>query len=370
MRKVVNVIASMEWADRRREIQGVRAFSRTQPDWQVIWTDEPRTGTSVWASSAPAGIIAVVRSDDLLRRLSRVRAPVVNISGRFADTSIPQVIPDQVGVGRAAAEHFIEHGYRRFVFVGHPEEAFSREREQGFRAAAEAGGGAVRSVSACRLSAKHLLGDWRVPIAVMTYVDNIAPDVIRLCRGAGLEVPRDVAVLGVNNDDIFCDLAEVPLSSVDTNAELVGYRAAEVLDRMMRGGQRVPGRVLVPPRGVVVRQSSDAFAIEDAAVRRALDYIRGHACDPMAVKEMLDHVGLCRRALEVRFRATLGRTPHDQIRRVQIGNAKRLLDETDFTVAEVAARCGFGFVNRFSRVFRDTVGMPPGQYREYRRAPR
>lgn len=360
----------MEWADRRREIQGIRAFSRTRPDWQLIWTDELTAGTPVLASSAPAGIIAVVRSRILLDRLSRVRVPVVNISGRFSGTSIPQVMPDQVAVGRLAAEHFLEHGYRRFTFVGCPGEGFSREREEGFRAAAEAAGGSVRSVSVHRLSAKRLLGGVDVPIAVMTYVDNIAPDVIRLCRGAGFEIPRDVAVLGVNNDDIFCDLAEVPLSSVDTNAELVGYRAAEVLDRMMRGGRRVPGRVLVPPRGVVVRQSSDAFAVEDAAVRRALDYIRDHACDPMAVKEMLDHAGLCRRTLELRFRASLGITPHDQIRRVQIAHAKRLLDETDFGVAEVARRCGFGFVNRFSRIFRDVVGTPPGRYREQRRAPR
>lgn len=370
MRKVVNVIASMEWADRRREIQGIRAFSRTRPDWQLIWTSELSTDTPASATSASVGIIAVVRSPDVLGRLRRVRVPVVNISGHFSDASIPKVMPDQIGVGRVAAEHLLEHGYRRFVFVGSADEAFSQEREEGFRAVVEAGGGRVRSVAVHRLSANRLLDGLSLPFAVMAYVDNIAPDIIRLCRGAGLEVPQDVAVLGVNNDDIFCDLAEVPLSSVDTNAELVGYRAAEVLDRMMRGRRPPAAPVLVPPRGVVVRQSSDAFAIEDAAVRRALDYIREHACDPMAVKEMLGHVGLCRRTLEVRFRAILGRTPHDQIRRVQIGHAKRLLDETDFTVAEVARRCGFGFVNRFSRIFRDAVGLPPGRYREERRAPR
>lgn len=369
MKKIVHVVASMEWADRRREIQGIRAFSRTQADWQLIWTGESLREQLHADIGRLAGIIAVVRTAVLIKQLSRVNVPVVNISGRFSGTSIPQVIPDQAGVGRVAAEHLLERGYRRFVFLGNPDEAFSKEREKGFRSVAEAGG-VVRSVTCGQISSEALLAGWDVPLAVMTYVDNFGPDVIRICRGEGFEVPRDVAVMGVNNDDIFCDLAEVPLSSVDTDAERVGYRAAEVLDGMMRGGPAPPALTLVPPRGVVVRQSSDAFALDDPALRRALEYIQQHACDPMVVKEMLDHVGLCRRTLELRFHAALGRTPHGQIRRIQIEQAKRLLDETDLAISEVGRRSGFAFANRFSTIFHEAVGMPPGRYRESRRPPR
>ncbi len=370
MKQIVHVIASMEWADRRREIQGVRAFSRTAADWQLIWSSESPWVPPRSEAGRPNGIVAVVRSRELIERLSCMNVPVVNISGRFSMTPIAQVIADQVAIGRIAAEHFLERGHRRFVFIGNRNEAFSCEREDGFRATAEAGGGTVRSVSTDDFSAESLLEGWKLPIAVMTYVDNFAPDVIRLCRSRGCEIPRDVSVLGVNNDDVFCDLAEVPLSSVDPDAERIGYRAAEILDGLMSGGSPPPARTLVPPRGVVIRQSSDAFVMDDPAMRLALEYTRQHACDPMSVKQMLDHVGISRRALEARYRATLGRTPHDQIRVEQMDRAKRLLDETDLPVAEVGYRSGFSFVNRFSTVFRKFVGMPPGRYRESRRPPR
>lgn len=365
--KVVYLIASMEWADRRREIQGVRAFSRTRPDWQLIWADQPPPRKDRGSVRQATGIIAVVRTRNVLQYVSRARVPVVNISGRFSRTSVPQITPDQVGLGRIAAEHLLEHNYKRFVFVGNPDEAFSREREKGFRRAVRAGGGRVRSIRHTEISSEALLCKWTPPIAVMSYVDNFGPEIIRACLRARLEVPGDVAVVGVNNDDIFCDLAEVPLSSVDPNAEQIGYRSAELLDRMMRGESPPVGRILIPPRGIVVRRSSSAFALDDPDLRQTLEYIHDHACDPMTVTDVLNHIDIGRRTLEKRFLATLGRTLHDEIRRVQIEKAKRLLVETDATVTEVGQYCGFTYANRFWAVFREAAGMPPGRYREQHR---
>ena len=143
MKRVVQILASMEWADRRREILGVRAYSRLQPDWQLIWGGDADREPDR-ADGRRAGVIAMIRSPELLERIRRGSVPTVNISGRYVCTDIPQVTPDQFGVGRVAARHLLERGHRRFVFVGNPGEAFSLEREAGFRSEAGGGGGVVR----------------------------------------------------------------------------------------------------------------------------------------------------------------------------------------------------------------------------------
>lgn len=156
------------------------------------------------------------------------------------------------------------------------------------------------------------------------------------CRRAGLAVPEEVAVLGVDNDELLCALSPPPLSSIRLNTPRTGWQAAALLALMM-GGEKVPVETQwVPPLSVVTRQSTDVLAVDDPPVARALHYIREHACDGLGVSDVLRHCPMARRTLE----ALLGRTPREEIARVQLGRVKELLAGTDLALAEIAGRAG------------------------------
>src|SRR5262249_29800449 len=158
----------------------------------------------------------------------------------------------------------------------------------------------------------------------------------------GLRVPDEVAVIGVDNDEFLCHLSSPPLSSVNTGAERVGYEAAALLDRLMAGGRPPTAPILLPPVGVVVRSSTDVVASEDRELAELIRFVRDNACGGLRVEEALRRSSLSPSTMQRRFKALLGRTPKQEILRVQLERAKQLLAETDLTVAEVAAKCGFG----------------------------
>jgi LacI family transcriptional regulator len=315
----------------------------------------------VEADRENTGVIALVRTPELMRQLLDSNLPCVNVSGRLAHSRLPYVTPDQEAVGAMAAAHLLERRYRNFIYVGDRSEEFSRERGEGFSATLAKAGCSCEGLELRELPAA--LERTPKPLAIMTYLDDLAPAVMSACRTAGLEIPSEVAIVGVNNDEVFCELTHVPLSSVDPNAQRVGREAAALLDRIL-GGDCHPSELRVPPRGVVVRSSSDYFALEDADLAKAVHFIQQHACDPMTVNDILPHTSVSRRTLEYRFRDQFGRSLHDEIRRVQLERAKQLLVNTDLTIASVGERSGFAYANRFSALFRDAVGMPPGEYRK------
>lgn len=353
----IHIVVPLEWSYTRQLVLGVRAYSRNRRDWRLVWEGDFERRTS----GRKAGVIALVRSPALMRKLRKAGLPTVNVSGRLDDQQLPCVMPDHAAIGRTAADHLLQRHYRNFIFVGDPGAKFSRERQAGFGAAVSRAGCSCRVVAPGALT--PVLRRIPRPVGIMTYLDDLAPAVMSACRAVGLEIPREAAVVGVNNDDIFCELTDVPLSSVDPNAERVGYEAARLLDRLLKKKQPPGAPVLVAPRGVVVRASSDYFALEDQNLARAVHYIQKHACDPMTVSDILSHIDISRRTLEYRFRELFGRSLHDEIRRVQLERAKQMLSNTDLTVPDVGERCGFAYVNRFSTLFRDAVGMPPGAYR-------
>jgi LacI family transcriptional regulator len=181
--------------------------------------------------------------------------------------------------------------------------------------------------------------------------DLRALQVIHAAQTVGLLVPEEVAVLGANNDEARCDLAYPPLSSVATNAHLSGYKAAELLDALMRGETPPERNLRIDPSGVVTRRSSDILAIADRNVAGAIAYIREHACTGISVDSVLEHVALSRSQLEKRFRTYLGRSPQAEIRRIQVTRIKQLLMETDFPLKKIADLTGFEHVEYMCVVF-------------------
>ncbi len=358
----IQVILELEWAYTRRLVEGIRAYARARPDWSLVWKRE----LGETPETDDVAVIGMFRNQAMVDAVKTAGMPAVNVSGRLEQAALPRVMPDQHAIGRVVAEHLLERGCRNFAFLLEDDGEYMHHRLDGFEMALAEAGQVCRRIPNAGLAAlARALADMPRPFGLMLPLDDLAPATMSACRRAGLAIPADVAMVGVNNDDVFCELTDVPLSSVDPDAPRVGYEAAQLLDDLLQG-RAVEGR-LIAPRGVVVRESSDAFMLADGVLSAAALFIRRNACDAITVDDIVRHVGVSRRSLEQRFKCQFDRTLFEEIRRVQLATAAKLLEETDLPVAEVGRRCGLPYANRFSGVFRDAFGKPPGQYRNDRR---
>jgi LacI family transcriptional regulator len=201
----------------------------------------------------------------------------------------------------------------------------------------------------------------------MACYDFKGQQVLDVCAELGIAVPEQVAVIGVDNDSHLCSLCTPPLTSVVPDTRRAGYEAARLLDRLMQGSPVPADAILVKPVGIVDRQSTDVYAIDDADVVRALRFIRAHACEGIRVADVLREVSLSRRVLESRFRELLGRTPHAEIHRLQMERACRLLTETDLPLVQVASQTGLAHAEYLSVAFKRHTGLSPRDYRRQHR---
>jgi LacI family transcriptional regulator len=282
---------------------------------------------------------------------------------------------DDKAIAEAAAQHLLDRNFRQLAFCGDDRFNWSRWRCEHFQraaAAAEAACSVYRPTARARRdwdAMENDIGQWLLslprPVGVMACYDIRARHVLDACRRVGLDVPDQVAVIGVDNDEFLCDLSDPPLSSVAPDTRRTGYMAAALLDRLMSGRERHRGQaIFVQPLGVVSRRSTDVFALGDADVSAAVRFIREHACEGIAVKDLLAEVPLSRRVLEDRFRKLVGRTPHDEITRVRFDRVRQLLRETRLPLADVAQRSGFRNVEYMTTAFRREFGMSPKVYRD------
>ena len=328
-------------------------------------------------------MIAHIFNHDLAEALIETGKPIVNVSGVLPDLSFPRVGVDHVAVGRLAATHLLERGFRHFGFVGYPDHAFSVGRESGFRTTLEAAG--CRLISYHQRDPEHRdptgLWEWDDglrrwlaglprPVGILASHDPQGVELSEACRQAGLRVPEEVALVGVDNDDLLCELARPALSSVALPAERIGFEAARLLDQLLtRPRARSVGQpLLLAPLGVVTRRSSDVLAIDDPEVAAAVRFIREHAYEPIQVKDVLGEVPVSRRTLERRVRAALGYGIWEEIRRAHMERGRALLAETEMPMSEVAKHAGFSDARQLSVVFRQETGLTPTDYRRQFRA--
>ena len=201
------------------------------------------------------------------------------------------------------------------------------------------------------------------PLAIFCGNDSCAKETVRLATSLELQVPDQIAVLGVDNDEINCELSGVQLSSICLNTEQIGYESAALLAKLIAGQPAPVEPILVPPVEVITRRSSDVLALADAEVAAAVRFIRDRGGREINVEDLLSRTQLSRRSLEMRFRKALGRSPYQEIRRVQLERAKLLLSRTDRPVREIADACGFKEARQLSMAFHDQIGLTPRQYR-------
>ena len=320
------------------------------------------------------GILVRVENRRIANAVLAVDVPMVELRRKTSLPGVPSIGPDNDAVTRLAIEHLRERGFRHFGFCGilrGRDPAMDGRADAFCRRLAESGLGCSlfkpeRGVVWER--EERRIARWAralpKPAGIMACHDGRGLQVLRACLQAGIAVPDQVAVIGVGNDDCLCSLSHPPLSSVDLGPESIGYEAAALLDRMMRGGRAPAPHIQVLPRGIVTRRSTDVLATEDQAVAAAVGFIRSHAYDDICVDDVLRHVNLSRSALEPRLKRVIGRTIHQEIHRVRLERVKALLSTTDLPTKQISAQAGFHSVQYLARVFRTATGQTPAGYRK------
>ncbi|HBG25465.1 MAG: hypothetical protein A2Y10_09840 [Planctomycetes bacterium GWF2_41_51] len=278
-------------------------------------------------------------------------------------------------IGKMGADHFLDRGFKNFAYCGRKDRQWSIERQNSFCARIKQAGFEVHVYNENKGIAKSFwekkqerLAEWLKsqpkPLGLMACNDNRAQHVLHACQIAGLKVPDSVAILGVDNDELICNLTNPPISSVQLNFERAGYEAAELLDKLMIGTEKENRQITVQPIAIITRQSTDIFAIEDSDVVNALRFIRDNFHLPINVKDVFENINISRRSLELRFNRTIGRTIASEIRRVRSQHASRLLTETNLPIKQIAKHLGYPDTTHVARYFQKITGVSLQEYRK------
>ena len=346
---------------------GIARFAKTHR-WSITIGERSSPPTE-WRGD---GVLVMLRDDPALVRfvksLVRRGIPVVDLSAFRPDIPLPRVVGDNLAIGRLAAEHFLAHNFTHAAFFASRRTPVHDQRYRGF-CDGFAGRNAPPFWNRTTLS-KALLSVPK-PLGVFCYSDYDATLALNACLSHGLKVPDDVAILGVDNNEIICENQTVPLSSVLHDHEEIGFRGAELLNRLMSGpkekGERkkekVPTTILVSPQRVVQRQSTDITATDDPVLRQALDYIAAHIDTSFGLSQIADSLEIPAYRIGELFRTKLGRSVGKEIVRQKIVLARKLLEETEEPVKEIASETGFCNIAYFINTFRRETGVTPRRYR-------
>jgi LacI family transcriptional regulator len=360
-------------------LRGIIRYQREHGPWSIYFEPRGLDDTApAWLKSWHGdGILARINDRRTAEMIRRSGIPAVDLRFAVPKLGLPAVGIDNATVVRRALDHFLDRGFTRFAFCSYPRGSFRwmDVRADLFQQLVESYGFGCELFTGKARRGQQLswerdqqqLTRWvkrlAKPIAVMACNDDRGLQLLDACRRAAVRVPDDVSVLGVDNDEFMCGLATPPLSSIDINLEGIGYRAAELLDNLMRGRRPPAEPVLLPAGDVISRQSTDALAIDDPELSAAIRYLREHACQRIRMRDVTAATGMERRTLERRMKAVFGRSPKEELLRIQIDEAKRLLLSTQLSIKAIAVRTGFHNSRYFSKVFRNRVGLAPGQFK-------
>jgi len=364
----------------RRILAGITQYIRSHQRWSIFLDQrEDQSPAPTWLEHWQGdGVICRVTNAQLAESLARQGVPLIDLNEHL-DIGLPRVSSDHMAIGRLGASHLLERGFRQFAFCSFSEQQWAAQRRDGFLSAVNATGypcTIFESRWSCRRSCpweeeQAKLVGWLQslpkPIGIMTCNDSRGQHVLNACRSAGISVPEHAAVVGVDNDELLCNLCDPPLSSVIPNAEQIGFQAAAALDDLMSGKELLQREWLIAPLGVATRQSTDVLAIDDPDIVAALRFIRESACEGATVQDVLNHVPISRSLLDRGFQKYLGRTPQAELRKVQVKRVTELLLETDLSLTKIAHLAGYEHPEYMSVVFKRETGQTPGQFRRQAR---
>jgi LacI family transcriptional regulator len=363
-------------------LRGIARYSRERGPWSFhISPGDYEQVVPKMKQWGGTGIIARIPNSKVAEQILKANVPTIALGltdEQMAPESplrqLSEISSDAEEVARLAAEHLLGRQFKRLAYVGSADRGWSKRREIAFRNRLAAEGieplvytPPVNPREAVWEREQGLLAAWiaslPTPIGLFACDDDRGREVLEACAMAGFHVPEDIAVVGVDNDEVFCDLSNPPLSSVALNVETAGYRAAALLDGLMSGRITQHRSIKVEALGVVTRRSSDIVAVEDEDVSAALRLIHREQGRDLTVDRIVSELAVSRRNLEKRFRAVLGRTILEEIQLVRLEHAKRMLLETTYSVSRVARLSGFGSVGYFIQFFQRRVGKTPGKFR-------
>lgn len=369
----------------RLVIEGVAAFCREQTAWRLVLGDEIG-GSRVdrFVRSRPAGVIADITSPSVAKAIHRLGVPAIDIAGLYPVPSISRVVCDDSQIMRRAVDHLLDRRLRHIAFVGERGHRLAEQRRRWCEEHVLQSDGRRGSVdatpvfcAAAMLSGVSLLPDrlaglaaWLRglprPVGIVACDDVWGGQVLRACGDHGLRVPDEVAVVGVGDDPVYCQMSDPLLSSVDPAAVSLGWKAAAVLHAVLSRGVNPPAMTLIAPGVVQSRASTDVLAIGDENVVAAVRFLRENACSGITPGSVASRLGLSRRTLERMFQRHVGRSPAAEIARVRLETVRELLATTSLTLAAIASRVGFANVETLHRCFRRQCGETPGAFRSLR----
>lgn len=362
----------------RELLYGVKRYSAERGPWSLfVEVRDLESMPPAWLKSWDGdGILTRSGSTAIASAVKRAGVPAVELRSTRRGSEFPFVGVDNQAVGRMVADHFLQRGFRQFGVYGLDTEQFFVERRNSFIAHLQKNGFSCSQFQQRGPSEKpsqwetqqsrliHWIRSLPKQTGIMACTDQLGCWLLDACERCGVSVPEDLAIVGVENDETLATMSTPPLSSVRLAGDKIGYEAARMLDRMMRGAKAPKRPKLFPPLGIESRTSSDIFAIDDQLLSQAIKMIRERACDGLRVPEILAAVPLSRSSLERGCRRILGRSPNEEINRIRIDRVCTLLQETDLSLKQIAQQSGFNTTQYLLQVFRKSMGVTPGSYRK------
>lgn len=390
--RLVAVILDASRPYDRLIIGGIAQYVKEHAGWSLYVEEDPLQKLPDLKRWQGHGIIANFDDRRVAAAIRGLTIPIVGVGGGYGwhdpASGIPYLYTDNAAIGRLGAEHLLGCGFESLAFYGYPRTAtsgWSEERAAAFAAAASAAGRACHVFTGRHATARRWedlqreLTAWIAklpkPVGLMACNDVRARHVLEACRALGLRVPHDVAVLGVDNDEMICELTSPPLSSIDQSARRIGHEAAATLDRLMAPRART-GRpravaalrsMVIPPIDVVARTSTDTMATTDEAVLAAIEMLRANPWKKPDIGGIAERVCLSRSTLESRFRGVVGRSIHEEFVRLKVAGVRRLIAETEVPLKSIAARAGFPSVQYMTTFLNRHTGLTPARLRAVER---
>ncbi len=340
---------------------GVGEYVRVHRDYQVILANWEHL--NFWRR--PCGVITRIYSEEQLLRAQKLELPVVLTSNSFARAYLPSVLIDDRAVGKMAADYLLRKGFRHLAYVGVGTPGSSQDRFEGFSRRAQEEGLLVRQMSPHDSHLPEFIQELPKPVGILARNDYWARMVLETALSLSIPVPGEVAVVGVDNDEIECHLTAVEITSIKLETKRIGWQACALLEELLAKPVTGPPwpNLLLAPTGIVERASTNTYAIPSPLVQKALRYIAEQASDQIFVPDVVLQCGVSRSTLERRFRELTGKTIREWILEYRLQNAEKLLAESDASIAGIAQTSGFSEYRRFLEAFRRRHGMSPQDYR-------
>jgi LacI family transcriptional regulator len=366
-----------------RRLTGLLRYVAEQGDLTVAdfrFREEKLPPSPPWVGRAEGAVVDSSHDPGILDWMLAGGVPFVSACGDFCSLPVVSIFNDPQSVARLAADHFLDLGFREFAVVGVRSCDISRDRHVAFSEELARRGHKVRAYnSPAKFFAtsdeladpastdpkiSELLAHRKARLAVLALNDEIGVSICRIAESLGMAVPDDVAVLG-DGDSTLAKIAAPPLSSIRADLDKIGYEAGRLVHRLMDGKEVTQRHWPIPPLGLVARESTAGKKrTSETDVDRALSYIRDHVSEQITARDVAARLNLALRTFELQFRAEVGHTAAEEIRRVRIERAKSLLANTNLTILRIAASVGLHDASYFAAYFRKHVGLTPSEYRE------